>query len=78
MQWRFRSRDRLLTRGEIARREHERWLNRAIALGVPYPRIPTRLVCRGGFSGLRSRPGGLERAAQWWYVALARVDDLGG
>ncbi|MCL4740629.1 MAG: hypothetical protein KJZ54_00335 [Phycisphaerales bacterium] len=78
MLWRFGGRDRLLTRAEIARREHERWLNRAIVSGTPYPRIPTRLVRRGGFSGLMARPGGPERAARWWDAALARVDELGG
>ncbi|MCW5775464.1 MAG: hypothetical protein KIS87_03325 [Phycisphaeraceae bacterium] len=78
MLWSFGGRGRLLTRAEIARREHERWLNRAIASGTPYPRIPTRLVRRGGFSGLMARPGGPERAARWWDAALARVDELGG
>jgi len=78
MLWNFGGRGRLLTRGEIARREHERWLNRAIATGTPYPRIPVRLVRLGGFSGLMSRPGGPERAERWWKSALSRVDDLGG
>lgn len=78
MLWNFGGRGRLQTRAEIARREHERWLNRAIRTGTPYPRIPVRLVRRGGFSGLMSSPGGSERAERWWKSALSRVDDLGG
>jgi hypothetical protein len=56
------------------REAHERWLNRAIRTPERYPRIPTRRVETGGFSGLLHRPGGARLAELWWERALERVD----
>ncbi len=62
--------------GAVARAVHSRWLTAALASGREYPRIPLRRVDQGGFSAMMRRPGGPDRAAQWWDAALARVDDL--
>lgn len=58
----------------LLRREHERWLNRAIKAPGHYPTIPTRRADDGGFSGLLARPGGARLAELWWRRALDRVD----
>jgi hypothetical protein len=75
MRWRFLGRDDLSPLAEKYRREHEAWLNRALASGHPYPRIPLKRVDRGGFSGLLARPSGRALADLWWIAALDRVDD---
>lgn len=54
--------------------EHSRWLTHAMLSGNQYPRIPTRLVARGGFDTMMTRPRGPARAEQWWDGALERVD----
>ncbi|MCC5824367.1 MAG: hypothetical protein LAT64_12035 [Phycisphaerales bacterium] len=61
---------------ERFRAEHSAWLSYAMLTGRSYPRIPTRRADEGGFDGLRARPGGLARAAEWWRAALARVNDV--
>lgn len=43
--------------------------------GAGLPRIPTRLVSRGGFEREMSTTQGREWAARWWDETLSR-DDL--
>lgn len=65
----------LLTPGERMRREHERWLDRALSGGAgELPRIPVRRVDQGGFGALLAAPGGRERADQWWLDAFAALE----
>ena len=71
--WPFRKRE-LESAAERMRREHSRFLTRAMLGGRRYPRIPSKRVASGGFDALRSREGGAERAGQWWSAALDRVD----
>ncbi|MFM9996115.1 MAG: hypothetical protein ACKVU4_09975 [Phycisphaerales bacterium] len=59
--------------GDVVRRAHERWLDRALRSGKPYPRIPLRRADHGGFDRMRARAGGRDRAARWWALALERV-----
>lgn len=66
----------LQSTSERFRAEHSAWLTLAMLTGRAYPRIPTKRADRGGFDDLRSRPGGLARAAAWWRAALARVNDV--
>lgn len=64
----------ITSRASQFRLVHERWLNRAVKSPGRYPRIPTRRVDSGGFSGLLSRPNGEVLAERWWDLALQRVD----
>lgn len=74
MIWTFwGARDRVEA-GELARREHARWLTAALRSGRAFPRIPVRRVDHGGYSFLARRAGGVERAQRWWRLALERVD----
>ena len=79
MRWNSKSIRDVQTASERFRAEHTAWLTMAMLTGRSYPRIPTRRIeigGRGGFDGLRRRPGGLERAASWWRAALSRVNDV--
>lgn len=67
----------LVVRSAIARHIHSRWLSKALTRGSKLPRIPTRLVSRGGFDSEMSTKQGREWAADWWKQTLTR-DDLGG
>ena len=74
MIWTFwRAGDRVEA-GELARREHSRWLTRALRSGRAYPRIPVRRVDDGGYGFLARRTDGPARAQRWWSRALDRVD----
>lgn len=64
----------LLTAGEKARRQHQSWLNRAMRRDTRTLRIPVRRMELGGFSALRSAPGGMQWAEQWWTEAMTRAD----
>lgn len=75
MLWRWFSRRDPRIASERFRAEHSRWLTHAMLSGKRYPRIPTRLVSRGGFGPLMSRPEGSEIADRWWNDAFQRVDD---
>jgi hypothetical protein len=67
----------LPTAAEIARRVHERWLTRALALADPDAlRVPARRVDEGGYLALLASPGGRERAEQFWIDAVARADSM--
>lgn len=64
------------TTAELFRRQHSSWLTRAFRRPEgSVPRIPVRRVDEGGYSTMLNRPGGRERAAMWWTLALDRVDD---
>ena len=78
MRWAFWRKRDWRTLGQRYAAEHSAWLTRAMKAhagspGAP-PRIPVRKVSDGGFSGMMSRPGGAERASQWWGAAFDRVD----
>jgi len=60
--------------GEVARRVHGQWLTVALSSEKDYPRIPVRPVETGGIEAMMERPGGKERAAQWWEAAFNRLD----
>ena len=64
----------LLDPAERFRREHERWLNRALGHEIDVPRIPTRRVTRGGFGRLLSTARGRRALARWWEIVLSRED----
>lgn len=78
MQWSFFKKSEFLTRAEIIRRAHERWLTRALKSGRSYPRIPVRRVDEGGFSSLMEHPAGRLMARAWWEAALEHVPDAPG
>ena len=63
-----------MERGAAARQRHASWLSRALRTPELFPRIPTRLVSRGGYDPVTSRPGGREWADAWWAEALAAAD----
>jgi hypothetical protein len=69
---------RVIDPGEKFRREHERWLNRALRstkpLPKPLPRIPLRPVSRGGFERLMSSERGRRAVGRWWKSTLGRTD----
>jgi len=66
-----------MSASERARREHERWLNRALALGADSAlRIPVRDVRRGGFGAMRSSSAGRSLADRWWSEAIKRADAM--
>ncbi|MBC7771318.1 MAG: hypothetical protein H7210_02370 [Pyrinomonadaceae bacterium] len=67
----------LLVRSTLARHVHSTWLSRALRRGSSLPRIPTRLVSRGGFDREMSTRQGREWATDWWEQTLSR-DDLDG
>ncbi len=58
MLWRWFNRRDPRFASERFRQEHSRWLSHAMLSGKRYPRIPTRLVSRGGFSEMLNQPGG--------------------
>lgn len=70
------NRDRFLSRAERMRRDHERWLQRALDDGVHYPRIPVRPVREGGFSAMMARATGRRAAEAWWDRTFDAVDAL--
>lgn len=70
-----RLRDRSLDPGELARRQHSRWLSAALGSADAFPRIPTRRADAGGFSKLMSLPSGPTTAERWWRAALSRVPE---
>jgi len=74
----FWRRRRLEEAGERARRVHSVWLTRALVTDAHLraPRIPTRPVRDGGFTGLMSTEGGRTLARRWWGAAFREVDDL--
>jgi len=57
------------------RRQHSRWLTRAVRQPDRYPRIPTKPDALGGYSRMRSHQERRARADLWWSIALDRVDD---
>ena len=65
----------LVIRSAIARHMHSHWLSKALKRGARLPRIPTRLVSRGGFEREMSTRQGRDWAADWWEQTLSR-DDL--
>lgn len=71
----FRRSRRLTDAGERFRAEHSRFLTLALRSGRKYPRIPTKRVDQGGFSGLMKLSEGEKRASMWWTAAMNRVDD---
>lgn len=78
MEWSFFKKHEFLTRAEVIRRTHERWLTRALKSGRDYPRIPIRPVSQGGFSSLMENPAGRLMARAWWDAALEHVTDAPG
>lgn len=60
--------------GELARRQHEDWLTRALMTQREYPRIPIRRVDEGGFEAMMHRTDGPSKAQRWWDLALRRVN----
>jgi hypothetical protein len=76
MLWGPTTHRRILSAGELFRRQHSLWLTRAMRSGREYPRIPIRAVDAGGWTRLMSRPGGPALAERWWARALDRVDDI--
>lgn len=67
----------LLSHGERARRYHERWLNRALALersGAKIPKIPARAEADGGFDRLMSTTLGRAWARSWWETTLSTLE----
>ena len=67
--------DRILTASERARRLHSAWLTRALAGETgECPRIPTRRVEQGGFSGILRTAFGRRWAVEWWRRAWDRID----
>lgn len=73
MRWQGSSQNGILTFGERARRQLQRWLSAALESPTPLPRIPLRRVDRGGFDRLMSTPRGRAAAAAWWERTLERV-----
>jgi hypothetical protein len=62
---------------EVIRRAHERWLDRAVAQCLPYPRIPRRRVDAGGYDAFLAAAGGRALADAWWARAFEIVDHVG-
>lgn len=77
MIWLGLRKKRLLDAGARFRAEHSRFLTLALLSGRKYPRIPTKRVDQGGYSGLLRLSEGEKRAAMWWAAAMTRVDDPG-
>lgn len=75
MMWLGLRKKRLLDAGARFRAEHSRFLTLALRSGRKYPRIPTKRVDQGGYSGLLKLSEGEKRAAMWWSTAMNRVDD---
>lgn len=63
--------DEDLSFGERVRREHGRWLARALEHPESVPRIPVRRVDEGGFSLIMQSPHGRNWARHWWNAAFA-------
>jgi len=63
-----------IVRGAIARNIHSRWLTKAMRSGSRTPRIPTRMVSRGGFDAEMSNQRGRKWAEEWWNDVLSRPD----
>lgn len=74
MFWSRLNKRRVMTPSERFIAEHSAWLTAAMAQKTRTPRIPVKPVSRGGYDALRKRPGGKERAARWWSIALGRVE----
>lgn len=61
--------------GEAMRRQHERWLSRALASpALAKLRIPRRRVDEGGFGRLVRTRAGRAWAERWWDRAFAEAD----
>ena len=55
--------------------ETNRFLNWALSEDADVPRIPTRLVDRGGFSEIMRMRGAREMAARWWAKVVDMLPD---
>lgn len=77
MIWHGFHRKRILDAGERFRAEHSRFLTLALLSGRRYPRIPTKRVDQGGFSGLMKLSESEKRTSMWWSAAMNRLDDPG-
>lgn len=65
----------MLDAGARFRAEHSRFLTLALLSGRRYPRIPSKRVDQGGYTGLMKLDEGEKRAAMWWAAAFMRLDD---
>ncbi len=55
--------------------ETNRFLNWALSEGADVPRIPTRLVDRGGFGDIMRMRGARHLAARWWAKVIEILPD---
>lgn len=78
MIWDFWRKSATEEAGELARRQHSRWLTKVLASRQILPRIPLRRVDQGGFSNQMQRKHGPNHAEKWWALALERVPDDSG
>ena len=75
MIWNGFRRKKVLDAGARFRAEHSRFLTLALLSGRRYPRIPSKRVDQGGYTGLMKLDEGEKRAAMWWAAAFMRLDD---
>lgn len=54
--------------------ETSAFLTWALSSGVELPRIPTRRVRDGGFSGLWRESGARAAMVRWWWRAIDHVE----
>jgi hypothetical protein len=74
MFWEFFSLSKLVNHAEAMRSRHSIWLTQALRRSSGYPRIPTKPVGEGGFSGLMTTSSGRAWAEEWWADTLRSPD----
>ncbi|MDF1808295.1 MAG: hypothetical protein P1U42_01215 [Phycisphaerales bacterium] len=74
MIWNGFQRKKIIDAGAKFRAEHSRFLTLALLSNKKYPKIPSKRVDLGGYSGLMKLTEGEKRAALWWAKAIDRVD----
>jgi len=75
MIWNGFQRKKIIDAGAKFRAEHSRFLTLALLSGKKYPKIPSKRVDLGGYSGLMKLTEGEKRASLWWAKAIEQVDN---
>lgn len=76
MLWNGFKRKKIIDAGARYRAQHSAFLTFALRTTRRIPRIPRKRADQGGYSGLLKLETGERHAAQWWSLAMMRLDEL--
>lgn len=76
MLWNGFKRKKIIDAGARYRAEHSAFLTFALRTTRRIPRIPRKRADQGGYSGLLKLDTGERHAAQWWSLAMMKLDEI--